>query len=50
MTDCWVVASKLGTDLADIDDEEEEEEESSEEENLHSSAGTPPTFLSSLIS
>jgi hypothetical protein len=41
MTDGWVAASKLGTDLSDID-YEDESEESSEEENLHSSRSTTP--------
>lgn len=41
MANAGVTASKLGTDLTDIDDEDEEEE-SSEEEDLHSSRGILP--------
>jgi len=45
MANAGVTASKLGTDLTDIDDEDEEEE-SSDEEDLHSSRGILTRFLS----
>jgi len=41
MTDFWDTASKLGTDLTDIEDNDDEDEVSSEEEDVHSSRGIP---------